>query len=247
MPRMLESLDRGGDVRLLISEDGPLPAAGQVGPSKEELTSLVRRLLIAQEEEQTRLARSLHDDIGQQVTALRLALERHQNVAGSDHLAAAFELTSAISQGIGDIAWRLRPAVLDELGLAAALPRVLETWSLQSGIPIQSRIEGYRSGVWPAAVEVAFYRIMQEALANVAAQSHATRADVVLVASADSMVLIVEDDGVGFQAQAVPEEIGFSLAIMRERAALAGARLVVESMPDSGTSVLVRYRQENLP
>jgi signal transduction histidine kinase len=174
-------------------------------------------------------------------------LERHQNVVGNDHLAAALELTAAISQGIGDIAWRLRPAVLDELGLAAALPRFVETWSLQSGIPIQSRIEGYRSGVWPAAVEVAFYRIMQEALANVAAHSHAMRADVVLVASADSIVLIVEDDGIGFDAQAVPEPIGFNLAVMRERAALAGATLVVESTPGNGTSVLVRYRQENLP
>ena len=150
--------------------------------SKEELTALVRRLLIAQEEERECLSRSLHDDIGQQVTALRLALERHQNVASSDHLAAAIALTAAISRGISDIAWRLRPAVLDELGLAAALPRFVDAWSLHNGIAAESRIEGYRNGVLTAAVELAFYRIMQEALANVAAHSHATRADVVLAA-----------------------------------------------------------------
>jgi two-component system, NarL family, sensor histidine kinase UhpB len=213
----------------------------------EELTSLVRRLLIAQEEEQERLSRSLHDDIGQQVTALRLALERHQNVGGSDHLATAIELTAAVSRGIGDVAWRLRPAVLDELGLAAALPRFVDTWSLDSGIAAQSRVEGYRSGVLPAAVEVAFYRILQEALANVAAHSHATRAEVVLAANEGSIALIVEDNGVGFNVDAAPEQIRFSLAIMRERAALAGATLVVESMPDNGTSVLVRYRLETLP
>jgi two-component system, NarL family, sensor histidine kinase UhpB len=247
MPRMLDGLQPGGNVRSLISEDRPLPAAGPAGPSEEELTSLVRRLLLAEEETQARLSRSLHDDIGQQVTALRLALERHQNVAGSDHLAAAIELTAAISRDIGDMAWRLRPAVLDELGLAAALPRLFETWSRQSGIPIQSDIEGYRSGVWPAAVEVAFYRIMQDALENVAADSHATRAEVVLAASADSIALIVEYDGVGFDAQAAPEQIRFRLAVMRERAALAGATLLVESMPDNGTSVVVRYRQENQP
>jgi two-component system, NarL family, sensor histidine kinase UhpB len=215
--------------------------------TKEELTSLVRRLLIEREEEQERLSRSLHDDIGQQVTALLFALERHQNVASSDHLAAAIELTAAISRGIGDIAWRLRPAVLDELGLAAAVPRFVDTWSLQSGIAAQSRVEGYRSGMLPAAVELAFYRIMQEALANVAAHSHATRVDVVLATSAGSMALIVEDDGLGFDADAAPEQIRCSLASMRERAALAGATLIVESMPDSGTSVLVRYSQEKLP
>jgi signal transduction histidine kinase len=214
---------------------------------REKLTSLVRRLIIAHEEEQERLSRSLHDDIGQQVTALRLALERHQEVAGSDHLAAAIELTAAISRGIGDIAWRLRPAALDELGLAATLPRFVDAWSLQSGIAAQSRVEGYRSGALPAAVEVAFYRIMQEALANVAAQSHATRVDVVLAASAGRIVLIVEDDGVGFDEDEVPEEIRFSLASIRERAALAGATLIVESTQGNGTSILVRYPQEGLP
>ena len=99
----------------------------------------------------------------------------------------------------------------------------------------------------PATVEVTFYRIMQEALANVAAHSHATRADVVLAASAGSIALIVEDDGVGFDTDAVPEQIRFSLAAMRERAALAGATLIVESMPDNGTSVLVRYPLRRLP
>jgi signal transduction histidine kinase len=212
-----------------------------------ELASLVRRLFIAQEEERERLSRSLHDDIGQQLTALRFALERHQDVTGSDHLAAAIDLTAAISRGIGDIAWRLRPAVLDELGLAAALPRFVDTWSLQSGVAAQWRIEGYRHGVWPAAIELAFYRIMQEALANVAAHSHATRADVVLADSAGSISLIVEDDGVGFDAHAAPEQMRFGLVFMRERAALAGATLIVESMPDNGTSVLVRYTQEKLP
>jgi signal transduction histidine kinase len=212
-----------------------------------ELTSLVRRLFIAQEEERECLSRSLHDDIGQQLTALRFALERHQDLAGSDHLAAAIELTAAISRGLGDIAWRLRPAVLDELGLAAALPRFVDTWSLESGIAAQSRIDGYRHGVWPAAVELAFYRIMQEALANVAAHSHATQANVVLAESAGSLALVVEDDGVGFDAHAAGEQIHFGLVFMRERAALAGATLIVESMPDNGTSVLVRYSQEKLP
>ena len=215
--------------------------------SKEELTSLVRRLLIAQEEERERLSRSLHDDVGQQVTALRLALERHQNVANSDHLAAAIELTAAISRGISDIAWRLRPAVLDELGLAAAIPRFVDTWSLHSGIAAESRLEGYRNGILPGAVEVTFYRIMQEALANVATHAHATRADVVLTASAGRIALIVEDDGVRFDVDAVPEEIRFSLACMRERAAMVGATVIVESMPDNGTSVLVRTPRRSCP
>jgi two-component system, NarL family, sensor histidine kinase UhpB len=219
-------------------------AADRVESSHGELTALVRWLFTAQEQEQERLARALHDDIGQQVTALRLALERHQNLASSDHLAAAIQLTAVISRGIDDIAWQLRPAALDELGLAAALPRFVDAWSLHSGIAAQWSIQGYRSGILPAAVEVAIYRIMQEVLANVAAHSHATRADVVLAAGEGRTALIVEDDGVGFDVQEAPEQIRFSLASMRERAALAGATLIVESMPGKGTSVLVRYPRE---
>jgi signal transduction histidine kinase len=247
MTRMLESLGREGAAQSLPSEASSHPTAGWVESSKEELASLVRRLFTTQEEEQERLSRSLHDDIGQQVTALRLALERHQEVAGSDHLEAAIELTASISRGIADIAWRLRPAALDELGLAAALPRFVDTWSQQSGIATQSRVEGFRSGVLPAAVELAFFRIMQEALANVAAHSHATRVDVVLTASAGSIALIVEDDGPGFDVRAVPEQMRFSLVAMRERAALAGATLIVESTPDNGTSLVVRYIPDKLP
>jgi signal transduction histidine kinase len=247
MRRKLESLGRGGTARSLLAEDDPFPATDRVESSKEELTSLVRRLLTMHEEERERLSRSLHDDIGQQVTALRLALERHQDVASSDTLDTAIELTAAISREISDMAWRLRPAALDELGLAAALPRFVDAWALQNGIAAESRIEGYRNGVLTAAVELAFYRIMQEALANVAAHSRARRADVVLAASADRIALIVEDDGIGFDADAAPEQIRFSLASMRERAALAGATLLVESMPDNGTSVVVRYPLKKVP
>jgi signal transduction histidine kinase len=245
MSNRLETLRRERGVRSLLSDDRSLlPAAGRDESSHEELTALVRWLFTTQEEEQQRLAGSLHDDIGQQVTALRLALERHQNVASSNHIAAAIELTAVISRGIDDIAWRLRPAALDELGLAAALPRFVDTWSRHSGIAAQSSIEGYRTGILPATVEVALYRITQDALENVAAHSHATRADVVLSAGEARTALIVEDDGVGFDVHAVPEQIRFRLASMRERAALAGATVIVESMPGNGTSVLVRYPRE---
>ena len=244
MPKSLDGVRQGDTVRPPSAEDESRPSSGFVESRNEQLLALVRRLFTAHEEEHGRLSRLLHDDIGQQVTALRLALERHQDVASSEHLVTAIALTEAISRGIDDIAWRLRPAALDELGLAAALPRFVDMWSRQSGIPAQSSVEGYWSGALPARVEVAFYRIMQEALANVSAHSHATRVDVVLATSAGQIALIVEDDGVGFDAHAAPGQIRDGLSSMRERAALAGATLVVESMTGKGTSVLVRYSQE---
>jgi two-component system CheB/CheR fusion protein len=209
---------------------------------------LIQRLVGAQEEERQRLSRDLHDEVGQQLTALRLALER---APGADeHVASALQLTNRISREIDFIAWQLRPAVLDELGLAAALPRFVETWASHVGVSVESRVDGYETGMLPGPAEVAFYRILQEALHNVAKHAAATRVDVVLAVNDGRVVLVVEDDGIGFDTTApttgstlmpATAEDGFGLSSMRERAGLIGATLLVESAPGKGTSVLLRY------
>jgi signal transduction histidine kinase len=210
--------------------------------SKEQpVTALVLRLLAAEEDKRRRLSRMLHDDIGQQITALRLALERHQRVASSDDLAAAIALTGTISRDIDDIARILRPATLDQLGLAAALPGFVESWASHTGAEVDSRVEGYRAGVLPPSVESVFYRIMEAALDNVAAHAHATRTEVVLAASTGHVALIVEDNGVGFDVDANIGSASAGLAGMHALAALVGATLIVESVPEKGTTVLLRY------
>jgi two-component system sensor histidine kinase UhpB len=108
-------------------------------------------------------------------------------------------------------------------------------------VPAQCRLDGFKQGHLTPDAELSFYRIAQEALNNVAKHAHADRADVVLTSSGGQVVLVVEDDGVGFEPieqTAAPSGIG--LASMRERAALVGASLEVESVPTRGTSVFVK-------
>jgi PAS domain S-box-containing protein len=213
---------------------------------KTSVTELLHRVVSAQEDERMRIARDLHDSLGQHLTALRLSLERHEQrcaAAKTDTtIADALAVTHSLSQQIDFLAWELRPAVLDDLGLAAALPRFVEAWSAHVGVSAQCRLDGFKQGHLTREAEVAFYRIAQEALNNVAKHAHANRADVVITSSGGQVVLVVEDDGVGFDPLEDDAAHGIGLASMRERATLVGASLEVESLLTKGTSVFVRTR-----
>ena len=213
--------------------------------AQEHVMNLLRKLVTAQEDQRARIARDLHDQLGQQLTALRLALERYRDRRAVEPLDEdvdrALSLTRELDAEIDFLAWELRPAVLDDLGLLAALPRFLQQWSTHHGIAAEFRTAGFRNGQLSRESEVTFYRIAQEALNNVAKHAHATRVDVILESRDGSVVLVIEDDGIGFNAGS--QEIatkGIGLMGMRERAALSGARLQIESTPGEGTTVFVR-------
>jgi two-component system, chemotaxis family, CheB/CheR fusion protein len=213
--------------------------------AKVALTSLLHRLVTSQEDERGRIARDLHDDMGQRLTALRMTLERAQSSGAAQGTAAeidsALRLIAEIGGALDFLSWQLRPTILDELGLAAALPRFVKEWSAHVGIAAEFRFGGYEQGQLPPAVEVTFYRVAQEALNNVAKHAGATRVDVVLAANDGQVVLVVEDDGIGFNAaDQTARGSGFGVVGMRERAALAGATLQIESSPGHGTSVFLR-------
>jgi PAS domain S-box-containing protein len=213
--------------------------------AREAVTNLLHRIVSAQEDERRRIARDLHDQLGQQLTALRLALERHQAGAdapgGDGAIDEALSLTCQIDKDVDFLAWQLRPAALDELGLAAALPRFVAEWSAHVGVPAEFRLRGFGAGQLQADAEVAFYRIAQEALNNVAKHAHASRVDVVLSTTTNQVVLVVEDDGIGFDAAEDPVPgRGLGFASMHERAALVDATVQVESASGRGTSVFVR-------
>jgi two-component system CheB/CheR fusion protein len=212
--------------------------------AKTAVTHVLHRLVTAQEDERARIARDLHDQMGQQLTVLRMALERAQQQPSSESAASsisqALQLTSELGHDVDFLSWQLRPTVLDELGLTAALPRFVAEWSSHVGIPAVFRGVGYEHGQLPREAEVAFYRIAQEALNNIAKHSHASRVDVVLGANDGRVTLVVEDDGLGFDlGQESVNAKGFGLSGMRERAALVGASLHIESKPDKGTSVFL--------
>ena len=213
---------------------------------KDAVTGLVRRLVTAQEDERHRIARDLHDHFGQQLTALRQMLERVKEARGDGDPASAdvdraLETTSQIGRDVDFLAWELRPAALDELGLAAALPRFVKEWSAHTGLPVEFRSGGFDKGQLPREAEVAFYRIAQEALNNVLKHAHASRVDMVLSATDGQVVLVVEDDGIGFDpADSLGKSDGIGLASMRERAVLVGGVVQIESEPGKGTSVYVR-------
>ena len=211
--------------------------------AKLSVTTLLHRLVTAQEDERRRIARDLHDHFGQQLTTLRLTLERiqQQPAATGNDVSRALALTEQIGNDIDLLAWELRPAALDELGLTAALPRFVTEWSGHVGLRAEFRSSGFESGQLSRDAEVVFYRVAQEALNNISKHAHATRADVVLAASDGQVVLVVEDDGIGFDPaieEAAAASIG--LAGMRERASLIGATLHIESSPGKGTSVFLR-------
>jgi PAS domain S-box-containing protein len=212
--------------------------------ARAHVTTLLHRLVSAQEDERTRIARDLHDLLGQQLTALRLALERQREGAPAERLPdldAALELAHTIDREVDFLAWELRPAALDDLGLTAALPRYVHEWSTHYRIPAEFHAAPSLDGQLSPTAEIAFYRIAQEALNNVVKHAHASRVDVLLEHRDGAMVLVVEDDGVGFEpASQDTAERGLGLAGMRERAALAGATLEIESAPGNGTAVYLR-------
>lgn len=190
--------------------------------------------------ERVRLARDLHDAVKQQtfVTAMEIGAARalldHDPHGAKDHLAEAEVVNRRVQAELNALIHQLRPAPLQDRGLAAALRAEVDAWSRQSGIHADLRIQGARARAPDA--EQALVRVAQEALANVARHSGATAAVVALEWGRDAVTLRVRDNGGGF----VPAEatgVGHGLRNMRERVAARGGRLTVESAPGAGTRV----------
>jgi PAS domain S-box-containing protein len=208
-------------------------------------TELLTHLVFAQEDERRRIARDMHDQLGEHLTALALRIGRlKQLCADSMHLAHEVNDLEAIAfsldQDVDRLAWELRPTALDDLGLRAALTNYVEDWSSRTSIPARLHTSGLLDERLAANVETTLYRIAQEALNNAAKYSRAGHVEVILERRHDSVLLVVEDDGIGFEADGDVKGQGFGLVGMRERAALVGASMEIESAPGQGTTVLVR-------
>jgi signal transduction histidine kinase len=210
---------------------------------------LLRRLVTAQEEERRRIARELHDQLGQHLTALMLGLQSLKDsgeVPSRDQgrVGRLQALTDQLMQDVHRLAKELRPAALDNLGLPTAVRRHAEAWSQYSGVSVDFHSHNFGAAALPPHVETTIYRVVQEALTNVLRHAHAGRVSVLLERRHDSVMAIVEDDGGGFDieaAMAAPDGDGrLGLLGMQERVGLVGGTLDIESTGPAGTTLFVR-------
>jgi len=203
-----------------------------------ERRSAANAALSAQERERERIARDLHDEVNQALTALLLRLEavRRQtdDPAAAAELAEIGGLISRAMRELLDLARGLRPTMLDDLGLKAALASLVEEVEREAGLVAGFEAEGEVEGL-PEDVQLVAYRVAQEAVTNVIQHAGAEHLRVRLIGNGDAIELRVSDDGVGYDAGRASERLG--IAGMRERALLCGGRLSVESAPGAGTRV----------
>jgi PAS domain S-box-containing protein len=204
---------------------------------------LLARLVFAQEDERRRIAREMHDQFGEHLTALahgiadlRAACVDHP--AFRERVDGVQAIAQRIDRDVDQLVWELRPTALDDLGLRAALVNYVQDWSARVGIQAKFHTSGLLDERLPPETETTLYRIAQEALNNVAKHSRARKVEVILERRPDHVSLVIEDDGIGFDPGRAGQ--GFGLIGMRERAALVGATLEIESAAGSGTTILLR-------
>ena len=195
-----------------------------------------QRALAAQESERLRIARGLHDEIGQTMTGVLLQLKRIADEAPAALHEELFETQEAIRTGLDEvrrIGRELRPETLEHLGLVSALTALATTFSQRSGLKIERRFASDLPRLEPE-VELALYRVAQESLTNVARHAEASRVELELTRGSGSVVLRVLDDGRGMNGGGPP---GGGLRGMRERALMLGAALAIKASPEGGVEV----------
>jgi signal transduction histidine kinase len=217
----------------------------QMQAATVRMRALSRRLIEAQESERRTLARELHDEAGQALASLRFGLRLLDREIGkggdvSGRAAELVERTDAVIDSLHRLAADLRPASLDHLGLEAALRQYSRLAGSKLGVEVHFKARGMKSERFSTEVETALYRVVQEAMANVARHARATRADVLLQRHGDRVTVMVEDNGVGFEPDEVRQR-GDRLGLLglEERAEALGGTLTVESAPGAGTTVVV--------
>jgi signal transduction histidine kinase len=218
---------------------------------------LLGQVLTAQEEERTRLARELHDTIGQSLTAIIMTTTAVENslpaafVSGKEKLAAVRHIAAQTLQDLRNLIFDLRPEVLDDLGLALALRSQVKKCLEPAGVRARLKAAGLKDQL-PPEVETAVFRVVQEAITNIARHAQASEANISLIHKDGKLVVRVEDNGVGFDPAQVMsnEQKGWGLRGMEERITLLGGKFYIGSKAGQGTLVLAEVpldQSESLP
>ncbi len=215
---------------------------GELRRANNSLRELSGRLMQVQEEERSRLARDLHDEVGQLLTALKIDLQEihHGEVEETrfDSLTDSLELVDRLLTQVRTLALDLRPSLLDDLGLVPALRWYANRQATRNGWTLSLSVDEMTWRV-PAPIEVACFRVVQEALTNIAKYARARTIDLTLRRQDEEVTLILQDDGVGFDVLSARQRAqgGESIGLlgMEERVRLAGGNLVIVSVPGQGT------------
>jgi signal transduction histidine kinase/chaperonin cofactor prefoldin len=211
----------------------------QVRSGHERLKDLSHRMVQIQENERSYIARELHDETGQALASLILGLDLIERSAQKpekiiEGVAQLEAIVSRVMENLHRIAMNLRPAALDHLGLADALRQYVQGFAEIHSIAVLFDSMGVNERL-PEQVEVALYRIAQEALTNVIRHAHATQIQVLLEKAESKLRLTIQDNGVGFDPKARVEHNGMGLVGIRERVSMLGGQLAVTSTPGEGT------------
>jgi signal transduction histidine kinase len=241
-------------LRLLVAIGDQIGVAVENARLLEELKAkeqmrlqLLEKVITAQEDERKRVARELHDETGQSLTSLIVGMKVLESMADmpevKEKAAELRALGGEILRDVHDLAFQLRPSLLDNLGLAAAVQRLAEDYAEKLGIHIECQAIGFEERRLPPTTETALYRIVQETLTNIAKHSDAKNVSVILKHGEASVQAIIEDNGKGFNLAEVMGYVAkdkkLGLYGMEERAALVRGKLTIESTPGRGTTVFV--------
>lgn len=221
-------------------------AALALEANARQLKEMSKRVLLAQESERRRVARELHDELGQSLTAIKINLQssaRFKDRPADELNQENLEIVEQALQQVRRLATALRPSVLDDLGLVPALRGLCEQSAQRSGFAVHFHPALPESRLGPE-VETTCFRIVQESLTNIARHAAAVRVDIDLFHDGDALMLVVRDDGCGFDVAAMQARAqgGASMGVlaMKERAELIGGSLDIQSRPGAGTTLTLR-------
>lgn len=230
--------------RHLLDERGKLQKAlATLSEKNQQLHILSRQMLNAQENERRRVAAELHDEVGQLLTGLKLILERGQGDA-TGAISDARAVTGELLQRVREMSLNLRPTALDDFGLFAALDGLFKRFTKQTGIVINSKVNPLDEQRFDKNLETAAFRVIQEALTNIARHAGVTEASVTVTVTPTRLQICIKDTGMGFDVKAKDSTLSTGLSSMAERVNLAGGQFTVESKPGEGTLVLADFEQK---
>lgn len=231
----LQSINRGLRVRIDDIGQTNVDLLEELDLSRQQI---LEQLMAATEKERHRIARELHDEMGQHITALKVGLE---SLPDSDRVRGLREIAMRLDRSVDRLALELRPPPLADLGFVGALGSLVDGFAHGSGIRADVYTSGTEDSRLPASVEATLYRVLQEALTNVWKHAAAANVSVILVQVPEMVQLIVEDDGFGFvEGDASRASDGLGLVGIRERVALVGGTISIESSAERGTTLYVR-------